>query len=97
MRDFQLFLKDEWCGMMPVDGTNISECGTHVTLKTNPHLISFPLTLPKTHSSPLKIGRPKRKRSYSKHPFSGAKICENVSFREGTPFSFERFGCGIHS
>ena len=31
-------------------------------------------TLPETNSSPLKIGHPKRKRSYSKHPFSGAKM-----------------------
>ena len=29
-------------------------------------------TLPKTNSSHLKIGLPKRKRSYSNHPFSGA-------------------------
>ena len=38
-------------------------------------------TLPKTNSSPLKIGHPKRKQSYSNHPFSGAFV---VSFREGT-------------
>ena len=30
-------------------------------------------TLPETNSSPLKIGHPKRKRSYSNHPFSEAK------------------------
>ena len=30
-------------------------------------------TLPKTNSSHLKIGHPKRKQSYSNHPFSGAK------------------------
>ena len=29
-------------------------------------------TLPKTNSSPMKIGHPKRKRSYSTHPCSGA-------------------------
>ena len=29
-------------------------------------------TLPETNSSHLKIGLPKRKRSYSNHPFSGA-------------------------
>ena len=34
---------------------------------------SFPkFTLPETKSSPLKMGHPKRKRSYSNHPFSGA-------------------------
>ena len=32
-------------------------------------------TLPETNSSPLKIGRdPKRKRSSSNHPFSGAML-----------------------
>ena len=31
-------------------------------------------TLPKTNSSPLKIGHPKRKLSSSNHPFSGAKM-----------------------
>ena len=30
--------------------------------------------LPETNSSSLKIGHPKRKRSYSNHPFSGAKM-----------------------
>ena len=39
-------------------------------------------TLLETNNSPLKIGNPKRKRSYSNHPFSGALA---VSFREGTP------------
>ena len=40
------------------------------------------ITLPKTNSSPLKIGRdPNRKGLYSNHPFSGAMA---VSFREGT-------------
>ena len=37
-------------------------------------------TLPATSSSPLKIGHPKRKRSTSNHPFSGAFA---ASFREG--------------
>ena len=32
------------------------------------------LALPKTSSSPQKIGHPKRKRSSSNHPFSGAMI-----------------------
>ena len=32
-------------------------------------------TLPKTDSSPPKIGNPKRKMSFSDHPFSGAKSC----------------------
>ncbi len=31
-------------------------------------------TLPEPNSSPLKIGRLKRKRSYSTHPFSGAML-----------------------
>ena len=31
-------------------------------------------TLPETNSSSLKIGHPKRKRSYSNHPFSGAML-----------------------
>ncbi len=39
-------------------------------------------TLPKTNSSPLKIGHPKRKRSYSNHPFSGAML---VSGRVNIP------------
>jgi len=34
-----------------------------------------------TDSSPLKIGHPKRRQSYSNHPFSGAFT---VSFREGS-------------
>ena len=38
------------------------------------------ITLPETNSSHLKIGHPKRKRSSSKHPFSGAFA---VSLREG--------------
>ena len=41
-------------------------------------------TLPETNMTPawpLKIGHPKRKRSYSNHPFSGAFA---VSFRDGT-------------
>ena len=37
-------------------------------------------THPKTNSSHLKIGHPKRKQSYSNYPFSGG---ENVSFRGG--------------
>ena len=37
-------------------------------------------TLPETNSSPLKIAHPKRKRSSSNHPFSGAFA---ASFREG--------------
>ena len=32
------------------------------------------ITLPETNELPLKIGHPKRKRSYSNHPFSGAKM-----------------------
>ena len=43
-------------------------------------------TGPETNSSPLKMGHhghPKRKRSYSNHPFSGAVA---VSFGEGTTF-----------
>ena len=32
------------------------------------------LTLPETNSSPLKIGLPNRKGSYSNHPFSGANL-----------------------
>ena len=40
-------------------------------------------TLPKTNRSPLKIGHPKRKRSYSNHPFSGAKML--VSGRVSVP------------
>ena len=43
-------------------------------------------TLPETNSSHLKIGHPKRKQSYSNHPFSGAFA---VSFREGM-WSFTR-------
>ena len=39
-------------------------------------------TLPETNSSPLKMGHPKRKQSYSNHSFSGAFA---VSFREGIP------------
>ena len=39
------------------------------------------VTLPETNSSPLKIGHPKRKQSYSNHPLSGALA---VSFREGS-------------
>ena len=37
-----------------------------------PEIAGF--TLPETNSSHLKKGRPKRKRSYSNHPFSGAKM-----------------------
>ena len=36
------------------------------------HLNQSFTTLPETNSSPPKISHPKRKRSYSKHPFSGA-------------------------
>ena len=39
------------------------------------------LTLPETNSSPLKIGLPNRKGSYSNHPFFWG---ENVSFGEGS-------------
>ena len=39
------------------------------------------VSLPKTKSSPLKIGHPKRKGSSSNHPFLGAFA---VSFRECT-------------
>ena len=42
-------------------------------------------TLLETNGSPLKIGNPKRKRSYSNHPFSGAKML--VSWR-GILFQF---------
>ena len=39
---------------------------------TQPHYHNFERnTLPKTNSSPLKIGLPNRKGSYSNHPFSG--------------------------
>ncbi len=31
-------------------------------------------TLPETNGSHLKVGHPKRKRSYSNHPFSGAML-----------------------
>ena len=36
--------------------------------------IKLPVTLPETNNSHLKIVLPKRKRSYSNHPFSGAKM-----------------------
>ena len=37
-------------------------------------------TLPETNSSHLKIGHPKRKRSYSSHPFSGAMLVSGKVF-----------------
>ena len=46
------------------------------------------LRLPKTNSSHLKIGHPKRKRSYSNHPFSSANC--HVSFSEGKVEEFFR-------
>ena len=39
----------------------------------NPN-INQKATLPETNSSPLKIGLPNRKGSYSNHPFSGAML-----------------------
>ena len=39
------------------------------------------ITLPETKSLPLKIGHPKRKGSYSNHPFSGLFA---ANFREGS-------------
>ena len=52
-----------------------------VCLNISYHLFQSPkqITLPKTNSSPLKIGHPKKEHSISNHPFSGAT---NVSFRE---------------
>ena len=49
-------------------------------------------TLPKTNSSPLKIGHPKRKGSSSNDPFSGAFA---VNFREGIRFFLKHLGCQI--
>ena len=45
---------------------------------------SYRLTLPETNGSPLKIGLPNRKGSYSNHLFSGAF---DVSFREGITYN----------
>ena len=49
-------------------------------------------TLPETNSSPLKIGNPKRKRSYSNHPFSGATL---VSGRVSDLFLSIRCRCFV--
>ena len=38
------------------------------------HFPASYVTLPETNSSPLNIGHPKRKGSYSNHPFSGANL-----------------------
>ena len=40
----------------------------------NTHKLSWSITLPKTNSSPLKIGRNPRGNSSSNHPFSGPKM-----------------------
>ena len=55
----------------------------HATSKSKAYLYDIENekdTLPETNSSHLKIDLPKRKQSYSSHPFSGAKV---RSFREG--------------
>ena len=44
------------------------------------------ITFPETNSSHLKIGHPKRKRSYSNHPFSGANLLfVSANIRPQTP------------
>ena len=52
-------------------------CGCQTPLRMVPKESNWDQksTLPETNiKSPLKIGHPKRKRSYSNHPFSGAKM-----------------------
>ena len=57
------------------DVTQLPRQVTHVNLRMHTHTLHVNVcTLPKTNSLHLKIGHPKRKRSYSNHPFSGAML-----------------------
>ena len=51
--------------------------------QTLPLAKKFGSTLPATNSSHLKIGHRKRKRSYSKHPFSGLLLLVSGRVRVG--------------
>ena len=63
-----------------------------IHLENHPSGCSYCSTLPKTDSLPLKIGHPKRKQSYSNHPFHpflGAMLVSGrVSGDRITPFYF---------
>ncbi len=63
----------EWHGETPWNISSLAE-SLHITM-----FFFLSPTLPETNSSHLKIGNPKKKRSYSNHPFLGAKA---VSFRK---------------
>ena len=47
---------------------------SHIDVITQLGMKTMFSTLPKTNSSPMNIGNPKRNQSYSNHPFSGAML-----------------------
>ena len=59
------FTKVKVDGRTPVVGVHVEAGFSSIYLEPQT------TTLPETNSSHLKIGHPKRKRSYSNHPFSG--------------------------
>ena len=70
--------------MNPVEHASIP--ASHVSLPDYMFFDVILITFPETNSSHLKIGHPKRKRSYYNHPFSGANLLfVSAKIRPQTP------------